>query len=107
MIQEDSKLLNNQELYQALNLETGKLEWEELQKHFARGVVIDVNPELDLVQVASALVRDDKSWVQSALENGAVCRATDEHGRQWADQQSSFWAIVVAPWVLVQEISVQ
>jgi hypothetical protein len=33
-----------------LNVQTGKIAWRELARHFARGVVICVGPGQDLVQ---------------------------------------------------------
>lgn len=37
-----------------LNLETGRMDWRALARHFARGVVVKVAAGLDLVEVASA-----------------------------------------------------
>ncbi|ODU01956.1 MAG: hypothetical protein ABS89_06365 [Thiobacillus sp. SCN 63-1177] len=58
-----------------LNLETAQLGWPELERHFARGDVIKV--------IARAGIADAEDW----------------HARQ-----PLFWAVVVAPWVLVQEV---
>ncbi len=87
-----------------LNGETGQIGWEELQRHFARGVVVRVAPGLDLVAVAATLVRDDKAAVSAWLETGQVARAESADAKRWHKQQSRFWAVVAAPWVLVQEI---
>ena len=35
---------------------------------------------------------------------GALHRAMDEDAIRWETEKSEFWAVVVAPWVLVQEI---
>jgi hypothetical protein len=91
-------------LHQQLNSETGKITWPELQRHFARGVVVKVGPELDLVAVAAKFVRDDKSAIETWLKNGSVARCSDEDARSWAQHNATFWAVVTAPWVLVQEI---
>jgi hypothetical protein len=88
-----------------LNAETGKLTWKELERHFARGVVIKVAGDLDLVDVALALVRDDKATVESWLAGGRITRAATEDARAWHEQHSLFWAVVAAPWVLIQEVS--
>ncbi len=92
------------ELHARLNAETGKLSWPELQRHFARGVVIRVDGELDLVAVAAAFVRDDKPEVERWLTSGQVERVGEEHARDWQERDPLFWAVVAAPWVLVQEI---
>jgi hypothetical protein len=88
-----------------LNAETGKLAWSELERHFARGVVIKVAVELDLVEVAVAMSRDDKAAVEAWLARGSVARASAEDALAWHAQQSRFWAVVAAPWVLIQEVA--
>jgi hypothetical protein len=93
-----------EELRCRLNGETGKLGWNELERHFARGVLIRVAPGLDLVEVAAAMVRDDKTAVESWLANGRIARASAEDAVAWNARRPFFWAVVTAPWVLVQEI---
>jgi hypothetical protein len=90
---------------QKLNLETAKLSWSELQTFFARGVVIVVNPELDLLEIAAYLCDDRSNEIERLITEGKITRATDEHARHWVESEPIFWAVVVAPWVLVQEIN--
>lgn len=85
-----------------LNTQTARIEWEELQRHFARGVVIRVDPALDLIHVASQIIDDNKEIVEAWMKSGQVANATDDDARHWTKIQPSFWAVVVAPWVLVQ-----
>jgi hypothetical protein len=87
-----------------LNAQTGKITWGELARHFARGVVICVAPGQDLVQIADGLVRDQANQIGRLIEEGALHRAMDEDAIRWETEKSEFWAVVVAPWVLVQEI---
>jgi hypothetical protein len=95
---------SNQELLAKLNLETGRLTWREVERHFARGVVVKVGAQLDLVEVAMHMASDDKAVMTRWLESGHVARAATDDAIGWNDRQSTFWAVVVAPWVLVQEI---
>jgi|JFJP01.1.fsa_nt_gi hypothetical protein len=88
-----------------LNAETGKLPWKELERHFARGVLVKVAGDLDLVEVAVAMSHDDKAAVESWLSAGRVARASTEDAIVWNAQQSQFWAVVAAPWVLIQEVA--
>ena len=85
-----------------LNAETGFIGWQELQRHFARGVVLNVSPQLDLVEVAFHFARDNQAMVSAWLEQGTVARASSDDARNWHDTDAGFWAAVVAPWVLVQ-----
>ncbi len=97
-----------------LNNETGKLTWKELEPHFARGAVIKVAIELDLVNIATTFIQDNKAQVEAWLATGQVTRANEEDARRWElaatlststnKDQQTFWAIVTAPWILVQEI---
>lgn len=86
-----------------LNLECGELVWSALLPHFARGAVIRVAPELDLIAVAQGFGNNDTAQVQAWLEIAAVSRATDDDARRWNRIKPVFRAIVMAPWVLVQE----
>lgn len=86
-----------------LNLETGRLDWAELQRHFARGNVLAVSRELDLIEVAAALARDDSTAIAGWKASGRVRAARDEDARRWHSKAAGFWAVVVAPWVVVQE----
>jgi hypothetical protein len=88
-----------------LNAETGKLTWRELERHFARGVVIKVAGDLDLVDVAVAMSHDDKAVVEAWLTQGRIARASTDDAIAWHAQQSQFWAVVAAPWVLIQEVA--
>lgn len=99
MTDEDPELLRAK-----LNLETGRLDWPALARHFARGVVIKVAPGMDLVAVAAALGRDDKAAVEGWLAEGRIASASDADAQSWHAGRATFWAVVVAPWVLVQEV---
>jgi hypothetical protein len=87
-----------------LNAQTGRLAWLELQRHFARGVVIRVAGDLDLVEAAARVVEDDKAVVRRWLGEGRLAHATLADARRWERDQVAFWAVVAAPWVLVQEV---
>ena len=84
--------------------EAGVLTWPELQRHFARGVVIVVTASLDWLEVALAMTQDDAGRLAEWMGQGAVFKANDECARRWSVDQTPLRAIVVAPWVLVQEV---
>ncbi len=88
-----------------LNAETGKLPWSELERHFARGLVVKVAGDLDLIEVAVAMSHDDKAVFEAWLMQGRVARASTEDAQLWHAQQSQFWVVVAAPWVLIQEVA--
>ena len=87
-----------------LNAQTGKISWKELARHFARGAVVCVGAGQDQVLIAECLVRDQADEIARLYDKGALHRATDEDASGWEQRNSEFWAVVVAPWVLVQEL---
>lgn len=93
-------------LHAKLNLESGKLSWQEMQRHFARGAVVRVAQELDLIEVAAAVAGNATDSFSNWLAAGQVGRATETEAKDWCKRNPLFWAVVVAPWVLVQELPV-
>ena len=96
---------DDRDLTQKLNSETGRISWEELQRHFALGIVLVVSEQLDLIDVAVKLSEDDKHQCEIWLNSEQLWRASDEDARQWHTAKTEFWSVVVAPWVLVQAIN--
>lgn len=92
-------------LGQRLNLETGRISWPELQRYFARGLIIIVNPSQDLIEIAQRVAQNQTDVIAQLIEHGQLLRATDEHALNWQSRNPEFWAVVIAPWVLIQEIS--
>lgn len=88
---------------QDLHAQTARVAWQELEKHFARGVVIRVAGELDLVEVATRFANDDRPAVESWLASSQVKPLDTATARDWAGRDPELWAVVVAPWVVVQE----
>ena len=86
-----------------LNGETAKVSWTEMQRHHARGVVVRVASELDLIDVAVAMAQDDGAAVGRWMQAGQLGKVGDEQARDWLARGPVLWSVVVAPWVLVQE----
>lgn len=86
-----------------INGETSTLSWGDLALFFARGVVIKVDAQLDLIDVAAAFSEDNGSIVSQWMATGQVGKLDDQSAQDWAGRNPTLWAVVVAPWVLVQE----
>lgn len=86
-----------------LNLETARITWKELGFFFARGRVIEVIATIDLIEVASALANDDAQQVSDWLNAEQVRVLPDAVAKEWAADDSDLWAVVLAPWVVVQK----
>lgn len=100
----DVTLMSDEELRAHLHGETSKLPWVDLQKHFARGVVFKVARGTDILDVAIVMSRDDKDTLKEWIDEGKVIGAEIEDAKKWFETDASLWTVVIAPWVLVQEI---
>lgn len=88
-----------------LNLETSRIAWHDLQVYYARGHVVKVAPELDLLDVAAELSADNKAQFERWLAEEKVGDVAPDLARHWYDENTELWAVVIAPWVLVQDRS--
>ncbi len=85
-----------------LALETALIGWRELEVHYARGSVVQVSAELDLTEVGFQLTQDNRSQFQQWLDSGEIGTVADDDAHAWHQENTELWALVVAPWVLVQ-----
>ena len=85
--------------------EMAEISFQELQKFFAKGQLILVNENLNLVEVAVEIHLDNTAQIQTWLDTDKLVRAHDEHAKKWVAERSVFMAVTVAPWVLVQELN--
>ncbi len=99
----DYKIDPAQAMKARLNQETARLPFSELLRYFAAGSLVLVADKLDLVEVATRFALDDKAQVAAWLQSAQVRRADDADAARWQQDDSSLWAVVVSPWVLVQE----
>ena len=86
-----------------VNLETSKIAWKELQRFFASGSAVFVASPLDLVDVAYQFSIDNKSRVEQWMQNKQVALVSDQQALNWLESDTEVWAVVVKPWILVQE----
>ncbi|QGZ61074.1 DUF2288 domain-containing protein [Paraburkholderia acidisoli] len=92
-------------LYARLLGETAKIDWQDLERFFAQGKLLNVARDLDLVSVAEAIASDDSAAVTQWLSAGIVERMQAETAADYAARKPELWAVVVSPWVCVQERS--
>ena len=87
-----------------LNSETAKIGWHDLQKHYAAGNVMGVSGSVDLIQVAVAFHQDDRPKVEDWLVDNTLFEIDDQQALGWYNNKSEHWAVVIPPFVLVQEV---
>lgn len=86
-----------------LNLQTAQISWPEIERFFARGRVLHVAAELDLIEVAEALTADDTKKFTQWTQTGQVQHLSDAVAKQWVQSDTNLWAVVIAPWVVAQQ----
>mgnify|MGYP003577501817 CR=1 FL=1 len=90
-------------LYAKLLGETAPITWKELQPFFARGALLRVAGDLDLVGVAVAMAENDRERVEGWVQRGDIGQVDDATARDFTARGPELWSVVVAPWVLVQK----
>ncbi|TAJ79332.1 MAG: DUF2288 domain-containing protein [Gallionellaceae bacterium] len=96
---------NQKEILRAkVNLETSCIAWKELQRFFASGAALQVSTDLDLVEVAFQISEDNKKQVAQWLSESKIGAVTDAQALAWYETDAEVWAVVVSPYVLVQEM---
>lgn len=83
--------------------ETAPIAWRDLQRFFASGQAIEVDKSLDLIYVAKKFNDNDTSIIESWLNKGLIKHVSDLSAAHWFENQSTLWASVILPWVLVQD----
>lgn len=80
--------------------------WEWLSPHADRDAVIIVSKSLDLVEVGYAIANDQASSVGQWIEDSLLYKPSIEQKIVWdSDQTKRFKALILQPYVLVQELS--
>ena len=90
-------------LKERLNLQTARISWPEIERFFARGRVLDVAAEIDLIEVAVALTEDNVEKFDRWTHANQVRHLSDTTAKQWVADDNNLWAVVIAPWVIAQK----
>jgi hypothetical protein len=88
------------ELSEALD----EAEWQWLLPHAKRDSLIVVEPELSLVEVGMAIANDNVAAVQAWIDAELIHKPSSTQLSIWNENQAKrFQALIVQPYVLVQE----
>lgn len=101
----DLQLNEREQLKRTLVQQTAKISWEELQRFYASGAVIGVAQGQDLIDIACEISLDNKAVVEQWLSEGQIFKVDDDTAKTWWKAKKQHWAVVIAPWVLVQEVN--
>ena len=89
---------------QKLNHDTARIGWNDLREAQQQELVIRVSVDLDLIDVACQFTLDNRAQVQAWMEKAQVQKVDAGQAEGWSLEERELWAVVVAPWVLVQEL---
>ena len=95
---------NTDALVERLNAETAKIRWHELQKHYAAGNLLGASAGEDLIKIAIAFHQDNTDLVKNWLASGSLFEVSDQQAHRWFENNAELWAVVIPPFVLVQEV---
>ncbi len=80
-------------------------EWSWLKPHSQRDALIIVRKDMDLLHVAREIADDNSKLVQTWISTGVLNKPTVEQLVEWDRIPArKFLAVVVQPYVLIQEI---
>ncbi len=84
-------------------LDESELDW--LKPHLQKDVVVIVHEGLDLVDVGVAIAQDDTMAVDRWIGEQLITKPNNDHLAKWhLNPRQKFRAIIVQPYVLVQEL---
>ena len=89
-------------LNEKLNTETARISWEELQPHFARGAAVYAKDALGGITGDRHVAEDEAAPLKQWMEQGKFGAISDDMARTFLADKQEMWAVVVAPWGLVQ-----
>lgn len=99
----ETKLETKSDIKQQLAAELDVISYAELQKFFAKGVILVADPGLDIIDAALKIHCDDSACIEAWIHDKLLTRAHDEHAKKWFRDNARLQAVTVAPWVVVQE----
>lgn len=100
---DDSDLADPESLRQKLNQDTARIRWSSLNQYDQIDAIIQVDAKLDLIEVACEFASDNSIQVKGWLEQSLVTKVSEETAKLWQTQDPELWAVVVSPWILVQD----
>ncbi len=89
-------------LAEKLKNEIGTADWPLLKPHAERGVLLTINPQLDLLEVAVQVAEDRTEQIRLWLDDGKITRPTQAQMKEWEMGETIFTCIIVHPFVLIQ-----
>ena len=94
---------NKTDQWHTLHAETASNEWKDLERCFARGNLLRVSSELDLVDAAVEIANDNKPVIEQWIAENRLSAVSNKEALLWSKGDSNLWSVIVLPWILVQQ----
>ena len=98
---------NSEELKEDLKKSLDETFWEDLRPHIVRGTVLILAQDLDLIETAFLIASDDKEKVQNLVVTNKINKPNIEEINSWEQAQVKLRCLIVKPFVLVQEFTIE
>ncbi|WAB99197.1 DUF2288 domain-containing protein [Pseudomonas putida] len=89
-------------LYAKLLGETATIEWKALERFWAKGDLIWVDPGLDLIAVAEVMAENRSEMFAKWRDDGTVGPVSADQALDLQTRDPEIWAVVVSPFILIQ-----
>ena len=90
-------------LYAKLLGDPAEISWKELEPFFAKRALLWVEAGLDLIEAAEGMAEDKRDKVAAWLASGSLGEVSATRALDLLERDPSLWAVVVSPWILIQE----
>ena len=94
---------NKTDQWHTLHAETASIEWKDLERFFARGNLLRVSSELNLVDAAVEMANDNKPVIEQWIAENRLSAVSNEEALLWSKGDSNLWSVIVLLWILVQQ----
>ena len=90
--------------YQELKQECAPIYYQEIERFFAKGMLVLVEVDLDIIDVGLLIQADDTQQLNQLIKQEKVIRVNDKHAIKWHKQEAQLLVLTAVPWLLVQEL---
>jgi len=94
---------NKTEKWHTLHAETAAIDWKDLERFFAKGNLLRVSNELDLVDAALEIANDNGACIEKWMNNNSLAAVSNDEALLWSKGDTELWSVIVLPWILVQQ----
>jgi len=93
------------EMVESFKRDLAGVSWRELKIHLQRDAIIIISAEIDLIEAAIAVAKDDKIQVEVWIDAGHLGKPTEKQLEIWEQEDDKpFQMLIVQPFILIQEI---